>query len=475
MIDLGINSPANSAELVVFADAPRALTASVSIRRLFLGVLAMLEEHDGTIRSVAWSRVFPWLSIVRVFRLSIAFRALVFGAAGLLLTATGWGLLGAVFSWDSAATEWLQPYVECPWKSVTGVVPDRPAVLDGIHRGDSSWRTIDRSVVLDTQLESDFPVAPPWSMLTRPALEGLAHTGFKEAPVRAVACLILCGLWGVAIWAFFGAAICRTAAVRLAADEQVGWGGALRYAAKKWPAYFAAPLLPVGGALLVAVPVLAIGIIMRTGTGLLLSGLLWPFVLAAGFLMTILLLGVLFGWPLMWGAISAEGTDSFDALSRSYAYLFQRPLHYLFYISVATFLGWLGWLLVENVAATVVWLGYWAAGWTGGHHHIVSIIGNGEPPSGLGAPGAVLIRFWAGCVKLLAVGYLFSYFWTASVAIYFLLRRDVDATELDEVYLDADASEPRELPGIGKDSQGAPVMEEPEASAPQGDVSDETA
>ena len=44
-------------------------------------------------------------------------------------------------------------------------------------------------------------------------------------------------------------------------------------------------------------------------------------------------------------------------------------------------------------------------------------------------------------MKLLAVGYLFSYFWTAAAAIYFLLRRDVDATETDEVFLDADASE----------------------------------
>ena len=52
-----------------------------------------------------------------------------------------------------------------------------------------------------------------------------------------------------------------------------------------------------------------------------------------------------------------------------------------------------------------------------------------------------MIRFWAGCVKLLAVGYLFSYFWTASTAIYFLLRHDVDATEMDEVFLDADATE----------------------------------
>ena len=88
---------------------------------------------------------------------------------------------------------------------------------------------------------------------------------------------------------------------------------------------------------------------MKANLGLLLGGLLWPLALVAGLLMTLLLLGLLFGWPLMWATISAEGTDSFDALSRSYAYVFQRPLHYLFYIMVAAVIGWLGWLLVREL------------------------------------------------------------------------------------------------------------------------------
>jgi len=189
--------------------------------------------------------------------------------------------------------------------------------------------------------------------------------------------------------------------------------------------------------------------------------------------MTLLLLGTLFGWPLMWATISAEGTDSFDALSRSYAYVFQRPLHYLFYTLVAGFIGWLGWLLVQNFAAGVVWMGYWAAGWGSGSDQINSILRGGEELSAIGNAGAVLIRFWAGCVKLLAVGYLFSYFWTASTAIYFLLRRDVDATEMDEVFLDADASEQTYgLPPIQTDAAGAPVVND---AAPPAEAADATA
>ena len=68
----------------------------------------------------------------------------------------------------------------------------------------------------------------------------------------------------------------------------------------------------------------------------------------------------------MWATISSEGTDSFDAISRSYAYAFQRPLHYLFYALVAVVLGVLGWLLVSNFAAGVVYITYWAASWSAG-------------------------------------------------------------------------------------------------------------
>jgi hypothetical protein len=297
------------------------------------------------------------------------------------------------------------------------------------------------------------PISGPWMLLTLPALEGLKPLSLSA---QEGASLLLCGLLSVAIWAFFGAAICRIAAVQLAANEQVGWGSALRYACRKWPSYFAAPLLPVGGVLLAMIPVVVLGLIMNVGV--LLGGLLWPLVLAAGLLMTLLLLGLLFGWPLMWATISTEGTDSFDALSRSYAYVFQRPLHYLFYVVVAGLIGWLGWVLVQNFAAGVIWMGYWAAAWGCGSGQIESVMGVGKELSGPAWFGAGLIRFWTECVKLLAVGYLFSYFWCAAAAIYLLLRRNVDATEMDEVYLDADASEQAVgLPPVTTDQAGAPV------------------
>lgn len=397
----------------------------------------MAESNSPAIRTVVWSEVFPCLNIVRAFRLAISLRSLVLGAIGILLTVFVWGVIGMVFGDDTPATKWLEPLSSTPWSTLTSAVPDRPGVAPLPDAASS-------------------PVVRSWAFLSSPAVNGLNETGCS---VRSVACIVLCGLWAAAVWAFFGAAICRTAAVRLAADEQVGVGAAIRFASRKWPSYFFAPILPVIGVAGATFLIFLLGLFMRVNAGMVLAGFLWPLVLVAGFLMAVLLLGLLFGWPLMWAAISVEGTDSFDALSRTYAYVFQRPLKYLFYVLVAGVVGWLGWILVREFAAGIVWLGYWGAGWGCGRETIAAILNPDLAPkaelNGAGQFGAGMIRFWAGCVKMLAVGYTFSYLWTAAASVYLQLRRDVDAAETDEVFLDADATEEEpSLPAVGDNGAG---------------------
>ncbi|MEN6450126.1 MAG: hypothetical protein ABFC96_06525 [Thermoguttaceae bacterium] len=423
----------------------------------------MAEHDDGAIRRVAWFEVFRWLHIVGAFRLAIGVRGLILGALGAIVMATGWWLIGWLFIAPTAksatATDWLAPYVECPWKAITDkAVPETPGVpFVPASAVEKSLASAYAAELLDTESPAagwrpHDAVGSPARLLTKPARAALT---WRNASFRDLLCLGFCGLWGVAVWALFGGAMCRTAALQLAADEHVGLLAALRFAWHKWPAYCAAPLMPVAAMLLAAICIAIVGLLMNW-IGVLVGGVLWPLVLVAGFVMGILLLGALFGWPLMWGAISTEGTDSFDALSRSYSYTFQRPLCYLFYAIVAAVIGWLGWLLVANFAAAVIWLGYWAADWGFGHDGVRAI----------GGFSGWLIHFWTGCVKLLAVGYLFSYFWSVSAAAYLLLRRDVDATEIDEVFLDADGSEPAgELPPITTDEAGAPVVGDSAESA----------
>src|SRR6185369_4207831 len=139
-----------------------------------------------------------------------------------------------------------------------------------------------------------------------------------------------------------------------------------------------------------------LGLLLKLDLGVLFVGIIWPVVLLCGLFIAILLVGLLFGWPLMWPTVSTEGTDSFDALSRSYSYTYQRPVHYLFYAAVAGVLGMLAWIVVVIFANGVITFSYWAASWGSGAARMNEIYQAGNTHSGTGifGVGANAIGFW---------------------------------------------------------------------------------
>ncbi len=237
-------------------------------------------------------------------------------------------------------------------------------------------------------------------------------------------------------------------------------GTTLRFAAAKWRWFFAAPLIPLVGVLLIVIPLAIAGLLLRVpGLSFLVALAFWPFLLVGGGLVALLLLGLVFGWPLLWGLLSAEEGDSFDAISRMYNYVYQRPLHYLFYAVVAALIGALGWLVVWNFVAGTVAATYWAASSGAGLENVRAVVtGEGATPR--------VVRFWAEAVKLLGVGFLFSYFWATSAVVFLLLRHEIDATEIDEVLPEQeDAGSVEPLPALRSDAAGARRV----GRRPQGD------
>jgi hypothetical protein len=55
--------------------------------------------------------------------------------------------------------------------------------------------------------------------------------------------------------------------------------------------------------------------------------------------------------------------------------------------------------------------------------------------------GAALVTLWLWLFFLLVLGFGYSYFWSASTIVYLLMRRKVDDTEVDEVYLEEEEQE----------------------------------
>jgi hypothetical protein len=391
--------------------------------------------------------LFPWLGLVRAVRLAFMPRMIVLAAIGLAATNAGWGLMGWIFSGseDKSLVE------------ARGMIEAfRLLQVDGF--GEITKSIALPSVSISVLDPANSAAQVPWNWLSYPFRQLFEW----DVSVASFTYLLLCGIWALLVWSLFGAAISRGAAVWFAREDRLGLMSSVWWAVRKWPAYFGGPIFPLIGVLLAVIPVAILCLLLKLPIGVLLLGIVWPIVLLCGLFLAILLVGLLFGWPLMWPTVSAEGTDSFDALSRSYSYTYQRPVNYLFYAAVAGVLGMLAWVVVLIFAKGVITYSYWAASWGAGGARMREIMTVPPEAGSVFAMGAHAIGFWVRAVMTLAVGYLFSYFWCAATYIYFLLRQSVDATEMDEVFVEEEP-ESYGLPPLKTEPGQVPQVSEPPA------------
>ena len=301
-------------------------------------------------------------------------------------------------------------------------------------------------------------------------VQPLVELADRTNSLRTVAYYACAGLWNILVWAFFAGAITRIAVVQLGREERIGLGESLRHAARHYLWNVSAPLFPLIGVALCALPLVLLGLAMRSDFGVLVAGALWIVALPAGLLIAILLLGLAFGWPLMWPAISSEESgDAFEAFSRSYSFTLNRPLNYLLYALLAIGFGALCWMLVWAISSATVEAGFWAASWGGGRERIGEIAALPQRGSGLFWLGTALIRLTVLLVRIVATGFNHAFFWCAASAIYLCLRRDVDQTEFDEVFVE-DEDNSYQLPPL-KAGEGAVTGV---GAAPAGDAIAET-
>ena len=282
-----------------------------------------------------------------------------------------------------------------------------------------------------------FTVGPVWLLTQHPVFFFLTGADF------------------LVLWAIFGGAISRIAAVHVARDEKLSIRAALVFSVSKFFSFLCAPLIPL---LIVGV----LGVLVALGGavgnipwfGTLLVGAFFFLILIAGFVMTLVLFGLVGGFNLMYPTIAVEGSDSFDAISRSFSYLYARPWRLGFYTLVALIYGALTYLFIRQfifvmlvlvhkcVGAAVfvhadstapLWTSLWPSPLTTGRltYQVDFLSLNAGQ-----AVGAIILSIWVYLVIALLGAFAVSFYFSANTIIYLLMRREVDATELDDVYLE---------------------------------------
>ena len=405
-----------------------------------------------------WQETFPWLLLFRAARPAMGFRVLLVAALGLVTMIAGWRQCWRMVapSLDDASGKMVikdpvmaQLAGRYHGTSAEGVVPPWPWQIDAA--GNELYPQFFGKGALGDYSEVPligrfFGIAEATATELTFPFQMLFH---EELTYRGLAYALVCCGWAIIIWGYFGAIISRLVAVKLTQDETISLKAAGGFARKRCCSYMAAPLLPLLGVFGLGIPIAGLGLISHFDVGIFVAGLLWPLVLCVGFLMAVLLLGLIFGWPLMFSTISTEGTDAFDAISRSYAYVFQRPFHYLFYTILITIIGGLGSLVLHGIMNLLVHATTWAFAW-GLDPERKIVLFAGDLNSSFGDWGYHLILFWQGFLQTLLTSFAVAFLFSGMTAVYLLLRRHVDGVELDEVQLDQEAE--YDLPALSEGS-----------------------
>jgi hypothetical protein len=315
-----------------------------------------------------------------------------------------------------------------------------------------------------------------------------ALKGIQWLLVQHCVFFILFGAICLAIWAIFGGAISRIAALHVARDEKISIKEALKFGLKKFPSFLFAPLIPVAivGVLTFLVWIGSL-ILFNWGLGIgeVLNSLLYCLPLIAGFVMALVAVGTVGGLTLMFPTIAVEGSDSFDAISRSFSYVYARPWRMAFYSLVALIYGVFCYLFVRFFAFLMLKLSYQAVDWAvlaDGNSGLMSKFNTmWSGPTfenlhggfdwsvcwGVQAFGAWIIAFWVYVVIGFVIAFLVSFFFSANTVIYYLLRNRVDATDMDDVYVEEEPAE--EVPPVSEE----PAKDEEKAEEPESKESDE--
>ena len=418
-----------------------------------------MTDRPVVIQKISWADLCPWAIIFKTLPIATSFTVLTLALLAVVVTPAGWWMGEFCLSEESqvAMVEELKNN-SSPYRGVFSKAPDGQEPLE----------------ILGVQLKGPREV---FLQLVAPVGKMFDHgIGLDEFFYY-----LFGSLWTIAVWSFAGLGICRVGLLRLTRGENAGLDDAFEFMVDNWTKAFGAVIAPLLAVGVLCIPTFLLGLLMGFDIGVLLVGLLWFVVVGISILMGILLLGLCFGWPLMIASVACESQNSFDSLTRSFAYVLQRPFHYLCYALVAILFGGVAWVVVSSVADGMVALTYWSVSWGAnlfGADRIDELIigvtkdtdGNLTESPALYA-GRSAINFWNAIVKSLAAAFLHGLFWCLASAIYLLLRKDVDQTEMDEIYL-VDEKRTYTLPPLQSDENGIPQVRRPEPDFYESDDSE---
>jgi hypothetical protein len=270
----------------------------------------------------------------------------------------------------------------------------------------------------------------------------------------------------LAVMSLAGGAICRIAALQFAQGEKPGLTESLRFSVRKFSSLLTAPITMAAIIAVIGTVIVLLGLVGNIPwAGELSVGLFLPLALMAAALIAIIGIGILAGFSLMFPTIAYEDSDCFDAISRSFSYVYAKPWHMGFYTLIAGVYGAICYAFVRFFSYLLLQITYFflqlgflrdneklTAVWP--QPNFTDFLGStaAAPTNWSTSSAAFLIHMWVLFVVGLMVSFVISFYFSSNSIIYALMRNRVDKTALDEIYTGSDEMA-AEFPTITSESQ----------------------
>jgi len=204
----------------------------------------------------------------------------------------------------------------------------------------------------------------------------------------------------------------------------------------------------------------------------LIMGIFMLLALIAGALIAVVSIGTVAGFNLMFPAVAYDGSDCFDAISRSFSYVYAKPWRMGFYTVIAAVYGAICYVFVRFFAFLILWCThrFLQLGVLGDNKKLAAIwpgptFMNLVDPPDLAAANwsqtvaAVMVYMLLLAVVVLVVSFIISFYFSANTIIYSLMRKKVDNTALEDVYTLSEEIDTELTPTESKAEEAEPKSE----------------
>lgn len=406
--------------------------------------------------AVEWDELCPWLLFRKCLRIAFSFRLLLLVTLHLLISAlwinfafqlqgTNTSVTVLDFLRENAPMNSRQ-FVPQSQKSMSmhdflreDALPGEQSVFHESGTSESTGKMSDLEIVLanqnaDISTQTSTPEAPkaaavgqavkqtPEPSSARADSAAAQTKSQSNTSAAGTSCPLCTSCWGVLLnrifsisYAVFGTlflwlAIARFTAVRLTRDFRESFRDTFTFSKTKLATVLIGALFLIGGAVLLSLPLWCGRFLPGT-----LSVCAAPLGLIYAVFYFFFLLGSGLGFLFIPSVLVTENSDVFDALSRGFAYALQRPLRFTFYVFAALFFGLLGLTAMGLFVSLILKL------------YVFLAISTPE------FSPWIELQIFAFTWTIYA--FLLLYGFSAIEGLYLLLRRDVDAVELETVWL----------------------------------------